>query len=293
MKEEVLEAYLQAGRAAARVLSRGKGRIRPGASLLEVVEAIERDAVEAEGVGLAFPLNLSLNEDAAHDTAMKGDSRVFREGDVVKLDLGVHVDGYIADIAITVDLGEHGTLVEASRAALEAAIACTGPGATTGELGAEIQRAIESRGLRPISNLTGHGLERYVIHTTPTIPNLALQGGAVLREGMVFAIEPFASTGIGAVTEGPRTEIYQQIARKPVRLPAARKVLEAVRGRRGMPFAKRWLDGEKLDFTLRTLTGAQVLRAYPVLHDMPGSLVSQHEHTVIVTGDGCLVTTSY
>jgi methionyl aminopeptidase len=287
---DVFERYSEAGKIASRVLKSGAGMIRSGVSILEVVESVERMVGDA-GAGLAFPLNLSLNDDAAHDTASIGDERLFADGDVAKLDLGVHLDGYIADTAVTVDLGDHSLLVEASQRALEAAIALVRPGVTTGELGGAIQQEIESRGFRPVVNLTGHGLARYAIHTPPNIPNLSIQGGAVLEEGMVFAIEPFASTGSGMVSEKPRVEIFQQISMKPVRLPSARKILGVVRERRGMPFARRWIPAERQDFALSTLIQQDLVRAYPVLADVPGSVVSQHEHTLIVTGDGCIVTT--
>jgi methionyl aminopeptidase len=288
---DVFDCYSEAGKIASRVLKSGAGMIRSGVSILEVVESVERMVSDA-GAGLAFPLNLSLNDDAAHDTASIGDERLFADGDVAKLDLGVHLDGYIADTAVTVDLGDHSLLVEASQRALEAAIALVRPGVTTGELGGAIQQEIESRGFRPVVNLTGHGLARYAIHTPPNIPNLSLQGGAVLEEGMVFAIEPFASTGSGMVSEKPRVEIFQQISIKPVRLPSARKILGVVRERRGMPFARRWIPAERQDFALSTLIQQDLVRAYPVLADVPGSVVSQHEHTLIVTGDGCIVITA-
>jgi methionyl aminopeptidase len=290
MDDVQLENYRESGRIAARILDEGAGRIRIGASYLDVVESVEA-RVAQEGAGLAFPLNLSLNEDAAHDTASAGDSRLFAKGDVAKLDLGVHVDGYIADTATTVDLGANALLVEASRQALESAIRTVRPGASAGEVGAAIQYEIESRGYRPVSNLTGHGLDRYAIHCPPTIPNIGGHGGVVLEEGMVFAIEPFASTGSGRVAEKQRKEIYQQISNKPVRIPSARSVMEQVRDRRGLPFARRWLPDKKIDMLLPSLVRTQHLHVYPVLADIAGSLVSQHEHTLIVTEDGCIVTT--
>ena len=290
MKDEVLDSYLEAGKIASRVLSRSLPLVKAGAPFLRVVEEVE-DLVRAGGAGLAFPLNLSLNEAAAHDTASAGDDRVFRAGDVVKMDLGVHLDGYIADTAGTVDLGENAPLVRASRSALEKAISLVRPGASTGDLGAAIQGEIEGQGFRPVANLTGHGLGRYEIHTPPTVPNIRMHGGAVLREGMVFAIEPFASTGTGLVADGPRVQIFQQTGDRPARLPDARRVLDQVRDRHGLPFARRWISGERLDITLSSLVRSGHLHAYPVLRDVPGSLVSQAEHTVIVTGDGCIVTT--
>jgi methionyl aminopeptidase len=290
MKDEILDKYRDAGLIAAKILRDGAKEIRIGTPYLDIVESIE-SRVQEEGAALAFPLNLSLNEDAAHDTASSGDTRIFTKGDIAKLDLGVQVDGYIADTATTIDLGVNSLLVEASRQALESAISMVRPGVTVGSLGGAVQSAIESRGYRPISNLTGHGLDRYVLHRSPTIPNVGINGGVTLEEGMVFAIEPFATTGSGHVSEKTRREIYSQISPKPVRVPAARAVLEKIKDRHGLPFARRWLDEKRLDLTLSTLIRSQILHVYPVLSDIPGSLVSQAEHTVIVTADGCIVTT--
>jgi methionyl aminopeptidase len=290
MKDDIFEKYRDAGILAAKILRQGAQEIRIGISYLDLVESIET-RVQEEGVALAFPLNLSLNEDAAHDTASPGDERIFVKGDVAKLDLGIQIDGYIADTATTIDLGNNSLLLDASEQALNSAINAVQPGATAGDLGAVIQKEIESRGYRPISNLTGHGLDRYILHRSPTIPNVGINGGVVLEEGMVFAIEPFATTGSGHVGEKTRKEIYSQISQKPVRTPAARTILNTIKDRLGLPFARRWLPEKKLDIALSGLVRSQILHVYPVLSDIPGSLVSQHEHTVIVTADGCFVTT--
>jgi methionyl aminopeptidase len=290
MDDAVYDAYREAGALARRVLRHGAGLVKEGTGLLEMVEATEAMVTE-EGALLAFPLNVSFNEAAAHDTAMPGDERIFARGDLIKVDLGVAVDGYIADTAMTVDLGDHGALVEASRAALEAAIALVRPGVVVGELGAAIQAAIEEHGYKPVGNLTGHGLYQYNLHGKPTIPNVAMAGGAVLEEGMVFAVEPFATTGSGRVSEAARVEIYKQIAARPARLPSAKRILETARPRRGLPFSRRWVPGDKVDIGLSTLVRNGILHAFPVLHDVPGSFVSQAEHTLIVTEEGCEVTT--
>ncbi|HOV68044.1 MAG TPA: type II methionyl aminopeptidase [Methanoregulaceae archaeon] len=291
MKDELLDLYREAGRIARRVLSAGEGMVRPGAGVLETVEAVEAMVLSA-GAGLAFPLNCSFNEAAAHDTASEGDERVFSTGDLVKLDLGVHLDGYVADTAVTIDLGDHGELVRASRAALDAAIALARPGITTGELGGAIQAAIEFHGYRPVANLTGHGLDRYLLHGPPGVPNIGHPGGMPLQEGQVVAIEPFASTGSGLVSEAARVEIFGQIAVRPTRLPSARRLLDLVRERHGMPFSRRWLDLPKRDVALANLVKQGIVRTYPVLHDVPGSFVSQAEHTLVILEDGCLVTTA-
>ncbi|NTV00718.1 MAG: M24 family metallopeptidase, partial [Methanoregulaceae archaeon] len=125
--EKAYDNYREAGRIARDILTKGSGMIEKGNSIRDVVIEIE-EMVHRTGAGLAFPLNLSLNEDAAHDTASWDDGRVFVQGDVVKLDLGVHIDGYIADTATTVDLGDNGLLLEASQSALESAIRLVKPG---------------------------------------------------------------------------------------------------------------------------------------------------------------------
>ncbi|WFN34295.1 type II methionyl aminopeptidase [Methanogenium sp. S4BF] len=290
MNDDIFTKYMEAGALAKRFREEAAAMVLPGASILELVDTIEQ-AIRDEGVGIAFPLNISINEDAAHDTAGPGDERLFSEGDVVKVDLGVHIDGYVADTATTVDIGDNALLVEASRAALNAAIALVRPGVTTGEMGTVIQHEIESRGFRPVVNLTGHGLSQYSLHGEPMIPNVAMTGGAVLEEGMVFAVEPFASSGTGMVSDSNRTVIYSQIANRGVRLASAKRVMDQIRDRRSLPFSKRWLTGDKIDLALSTLKKNGVVRGYPVLHDISGSLVSQAEHTLIVTEDGCVATT--
>lgn len=291
MKEEIFDRYMQAGAAAKKILCEGAERIRVGASLLEVADFVENSILD-EGFGIAFPVNISLNEAAAHDTPSPDDTRTFAKGDMVKLDLGVHLDGYIADTACTVDLGDQPLLCEASIAARDAAIAAVRPGVAIGTLGTIVAHEIKSRGFLPVANLTGHGLDQYCLHKGPNVPNIPGSGGAVLEEGMVLAIEPFASTGTGFVHDGRREEIFSQQIRRPVRLPAARKILQEIESRNGMPFARRHVHVKSADLALSRLIHDGIIRSYPVLSDVPGSYVSQAEHTMIVTGDACIVTTA-
>lgn len=291
MNEEVFDRYIQAGKGASAILRKGSGLIRPGAALADVGARVE-EMVHESGLSVAFPVNISLNEAAAHDTPSPDDERVFAPGDLVKLDLGVHLDGYIADTAMTVDLGDHSLLVEASVAARDSAIRMVRPGATIGELGTAVAQEIGSRGFRPVANLTGHGLDQYRLHMGPNVPNIGGTGGAVLVEGMAIAIEPFASTGTGFVSDQKRVEIYNQQIWRPVRMPAARRILSEIEERNGLPFARRHLKTPKPDLALTRLVREGILHAYPVLADIPGSYVSQSEHTLIVTSDGCVVTTA-
>ncbi|WP_440946223.1 type II methionyl aminopeptidase [Methanosarcina sp. T3] len=288
-KEDIIEKYREAGRILKIVRTEAADMIRVGNSLLEVAEFVEKKTIELGGRP-AFPCNISRNQEAAHATPKAGDQGVFGN-DMVKLDLGVHIDGYIADSAVTVDLSGNSDIVKASEEALAAAIDIMKPGISTGKVGAAIEERIRSYGLNPITNLTGHGLSRYEAHDNPPVPNKHVEGGVILKEGDVLAIEPFATNGTGLVHDGSWAEIYSLIKKKPVRLPAVRNVLKQVEEYRELPFAKRWLESDKLEFSLIQLEKAGILHSYPVLVESAGGLVSQAEHTVIITRDGCEVTT--
>lgn len=287
---ERFEHHREAGRILSSVLEATADRIEVGASLLEVAEFAESRTRELGGEP-AFPCNISVDEEASHATPSADDETVFGE-EMVCLDLGVHVEGWIADAAVTVDLSGHPALVEAAEAGLEAALETVAPGVHTGQVGAAIEDAIAEYDYNPIVNLSGHGLAEYDAHTGPNVPNRAVQTGVEFEVGDVVAIEPFATDGSGKVNEGSTEEIYSLIEEKSVRDRRARQLLETVSEQyRTLPFATRWLDDTRAEMSLRRLKMADAIRGYPVLKEDEGYLVSQAEHTVIVTDDGCEVTT--
>jgi methionyl aminopeptidase len=290
MEQDVLEKYRKAGVILKEVRANAIPLVKKGAKLLDVANAIEREIAE-KGGRPAFPVNISVNSEAAHDTPGIDDERVFGD-DMVKVDIGVHVDGYIADTAVTVDLSGNPDLVKASQKALEEAIKLVRPGVNTSEIGKVIEETIEGFGFKPVYNLTGHGLERYVQHAEPPIPNKRIGQGVALEEGQVIAIEPFATNGIGIVVEGSFIEIFSLLKMKPVRMPHEREVLKAIQQYNGLPFARRWLaDIKYVDKWLTSLMRQGIINGYPVLVEHQRGLVSQAEHTMIITGDGCELTT--
>jgi methionyl aminopeptidase len=291
LTSEEYEKYREAGEILSTVLEEAAQRIEVGASLLDVAEFAEERTRELGG-GIAFPTNISLNEEASHATPDADDDATFGE-DVVCLDVGVHVDGYIADAATTVDLRGVPELVEASETALEAALDAVKAGVHTGEVGAAIEAAIDEYDYNPIVNLSGHGLGEYDAHTGPNVPNRAVDSGVELEAGMVLAIEPFATTGSGKVGEGAEEEIFELLETKNVRDRRARDLQDTIDAEFGrLPFATRWLDGRRASMSLRRLKAANAIKGYPVLKEDDGELVSQAEHTVIVTEDGCEITTT-
>lgn len=291
MSADRFEKYREAGRILSTVLEETAERVDVGASHLDVAEFAEERIVDLGGQ-TAFPVNISVNEEASHATPERDDPTTFGE-DLVCLDIGVHVDGYIADAATTVDLIGRPELTAAAEEALDAALEMVAPGVHTGEIGAAIEEAIDERGFNPILNLSGHGLAEYDAHTDPNIPNRGMDSGVELEVGDVVAIEPFATDGTGKVSEGGSAEIYSLEGGRRVRDRRARDLLETIEETyRQLPFAARWLDDSRAELSLKRLATRDVLRDYPVLKEQDGTLVSQAEETVIVTPDGCEITTA-
>jgi methionyl aminopeptidase len=254
--------------------------------------------IAEKGAKPAFPANISLNEVAAHFTPEKDSTAAIGEKDIVKLDVGVHVDGFIGDNALTVDLSnENGKLVEAAEKALDAAICTIRAGAKIGEVGAEVEAAIKGFGFKPIENLTGHSLGEYELHAGMELPNIGSKDPKQLEEGMVIAVEPFATNGEGHVSEAPDVEIFSFREKFPVRMRESRRLLNYVdENYKTLPFAERWLYRDfhsklLLHAALRELVFSGALRQYPVLKDAGKGLVSQAELTVVVEKDAARVLT--
>ena len=291
------EALIKAGEIARRVKEEVVELIKPGARLYDIAEFVERRIVELGGKP-AFPCNLSINSNAAHYTPYRGDETALNEGDYLKLDLGVHVDGYIADTALTFRVGmEEDELMEASREALENAIATVRAGVKIREIGKAIEETIRGKGFNPIVNLSGHKIERFKLHAGVSIPNVYRQADTYeLKEGDVIAIEPFATTGAGQVIEVPPALIFMYVRDRPVRSAQARRLLMHIkREYKTLPFAYRWLQGfmpeGQLKLALSQLDRAGAIYSYPILREVRGGMVSQFEHTVIVEKDGAYITT--
>jgi len=290
LQSEQYEKHREAGRILAEVREEAVERVEVGASHLAVAEFVEERIRELGGEP-AFPMNISVDEEAAHATPSADDEETFGE-EMVNIDIGVHVEGWLADSAITVDLSGNDDLVAASADALEAAIDTVEPGVETGHVGAVIERAIEGHGYNPVVNLTGHGLGHWEQHTPPNIPNREVSQSVELEVGDVVAVEPFATDGGGKVKEGSAEEIFALENESSIRNREARQALEQITDEfRTLPFATRWLDVSRPGMALRRLKQRDIVHGYPVLKEEDGRLVSQKEHTVIVTEDGCEVTT--
>lgn len=294
LTEDELEKYRRAGKLLSEVREEVRKLVKPGVALLDLAETTE-ELIRQKGAKPAFPCNVSLNQIAAHYSPPAGDTTVIKEGDIVKVDLGAHVDGYIADTAFTVATGEKKEIVGAVEKALEEAIKVVRPGINVSEIGKAVEDAAKASGFKPIRNLSGHSLGRWTLHSGLTIPNFDEKTDQKIKAGDVLAIEPFLTDGAGLVEDQPQVYIYRYMRDRPVRLRMAKKLLLDIKRIYGsLPFAERWLTKNmsklRMELSLRELIGAGAIYPYHVLKERAG-VVAQAEHTVIVTEEGCEVTT--
>ena len=304
----MIESYIKSGKLASKIRDEASKMIKEGTLVIDLVEYVESEILKT-GAQIAFPCNVSLNEVAAHYTSPANDQTVIHAGDMVKLDLGTMIDGYIADTAVTViaegnisenytqdEINLHEEIVEASAAGLEAAIATVRAGIEVSKIGAAVHEAISEYHLNPIFNLAGHSLEQNNLHAGISIPNYDNHDNYVLDEGQAIAIEPFATNGEGIVNDAPGQYIFSYMANKPFRMKTTQKVLKYIQHNHAyVPFSGRWITSEfgerKGNIALKQLSEAMAIYPYAPLREKQDCFVSQKEHTVIVEKEGCTVTT--
>lgn len=298
LSDDVLQKYRMAGRIASEVRNSARQLVKPGVPIIEICEGVER-LIKEKGGNWAFPCNVCINDVAAHYTSPPLDVKVVPSDAMVKVDLGVQVDGYIADTATTVCLDKrYESMYNTAQKALQATIAALEPGVKNSRIGAVIQRTIESQGFKPIANLSGHQLAPYIIHSGKSIPNVEqFGGGSKVEEGEVFAIEPFVTLNdaAGEVRNGKDSYIFRFMRdRKPRGIEAKVMLQKIWASFRTLPFSERWLysgSSKGLRNAFMELLASKSIMSYPVLIEASGALVAQAEHTVLVKKDGCEVFT--
>ncbi len=290
MDQEVRQKYREAGEVIQKARKKARQESETGKNLKDIAEAVEQ-LIRDEGLEPAFPVNMSVNEEAAHYTPSGDEERVLNEDDVLKIDIGAHSDGYIADTALTVNpSGKYSEQIEAVENVLEEALDFIEPGKTVGEFGSFVEDQVPE-GLTPVVNLTGHSLGKYTQHAGLSIPNVSNTNNYTFEKGDAVAIEPFLSMGSGKVANGKDGNIYK-LENKNARGRSTRKVLKKAKSFNGLPFTDRWMDlkgKEKIAF--KRLVKSGKVHSYPVLKDTGN--VFQAEHTVLIGEgeDGNLVTT--
>jgi methionyl aminopeptidase len=292
------DALREAGRIAAKVRDIIAKEIQPGVLVIDICDRVNSMVADMGGK-MAFPTNVDIDHVAAHYCSPVGDSTTIPERSLVKLDIGVHVDGYIADTAKTVCLDPSlQYLVDSAEAGLRAAINTIRPGVRASEVGTAIEHAIKAHGSRPIRNLTGHKLARYIVHAGTSIPNISGLDSHIISEGDVYAIEPFAVplNNDGVVVDGPPSNIYRIIKKRNVKGTLSKTMLKYIQEEyRTLPFASRWVlreyPGNEGASAFQELLRRKCISGYPQLLERSRAKVAQAEHSVIIIEGGCEVTT--
>ena len=292
------EEYIKAGAIAAEVRENVRKKNWIGKTVYEICEEIEGE-IRKRGAKCAFPVNTSINEIAAHYTAEPNDPITVKDTDLVKIDLGAQIDGYIADTAVTVCYDpKFDGLVQASEEALGNAMSMIKTGVKASDIGRTIETTIKQLGFKPIANLSGHSLDQYTIHAGKSIPNIWSIGGFSLSENSAYACEPFVTTdnGGGFVRNGQIKNIFALNSRKKTKNEEADKLLDFIWNNFNMlPFALRWITKEweekKSKELLEILIKKKAVQAYPVLIEVNEQRVAQAEHTFIPNENGAIVTT--
>lgn len=287
---------ITSGKIAVRVLQEISAEIEPGKRIIKICALAENKIKEYGGVP-AFPLNVSINHIAAHSTSPRGDKSEIPDFGLVKLDVGVHVDGYIADTAHTIDID--GTLegfVAATDDALSEAINLMQPGNDLGDVGETIEKVIKEYGLRSIKNLSGHNLKQYRLHAGKTVPNVKKRGMGQVEVGEYYAIEPFATSGTGTVIDSEYVYIFANTGLDEPLEGTTEKLRKYLRKTYGpLPFASRWIGTSSKDVDIieeiKALLKAKAIRGFPLQIEKKGRPVSQTEHTVYISEEGPIVLT--
>ncbi len=294
-----VEDYINAGKVAAEVRENARKKNWVGKTVFEICEEIESEIIK-RGAKCAFPVNTSLNEVAAHYTAEPDDQKTILETDLLKIDLGVQINGYIADTAVTVCYDpRYDSLVNAAEDALQNAMSMIKIGVKASDIGRTIEKTIRQLGFKPIANLSGHSLDQYTIHAGRSIPNIWSIGSFSLSGTVAYACEPFVTLekGLGVIREGKIKNIFALASRKKTKNSEADEMLDFIWDNfNQLPFTLRWFmkkwEEKKARELLEFLIKKKVVKAYPVLLEARAQPVAQAEHTFIPTDDGATITTN-
>ena len=295
MNEQEIKNYKKAGEILAKVREYSKKIIKPGTLLLDIAREIENKILELGGE-IAFPVNLSINEIAAHYHPTLEDKTIAQG--LLKVDLGVHINGFIADSAFSLDLSKdkkYTKLIQASKEALDNALELLNKNPTLDKIGSIIEETIKKSGFSSITNLSGHGLSKYDLHSGTVIPNYSNKNSKKLLEG-AYAIEPFSTTGKGEVYEGNPSNIYVLIEKKNIRNPNSKKILNyIIEKHKTLPFSLRELQekfGKIAKLYLKDLEKNKIIYNFPQLIEKSHKPVAQSEHTFIKLSDKEIIITT-
>ena len=295
---EELEKFHLSGKILRETREEMRGFVKENMPIINVCEKAE-NLIHQKGGKPAFPVNVSIDEVAAHYTSPPEDKSTIPAGSTVKVDLGVQVDGYVTDTAFTAAFSVEGrSMTNTAEHALKTVIENIHGDMTLGDIGALAETAIKNRGFKPISNLTGHSVGRYLIHAGTSIPSISGFNPHKVKTGEVYAIEPFVTLpdAIARVDDSPQKTIFRFLKAKSLKIDPAKKLAKYIeKNFRTLPFAERWLIGvipkEQHKLAFKELQTSKSIMSYPVFIEASKKPVAQAEHTLLIKEEGCEVLT--
>jgi len=271
--------------------------LKPGVKLIDLANFVEKRTVELSNPknslnnGIGFPVGLSINSCAAHYHPYVNDDTIIKNNDIVKVDFGVEVHGWIIDSAFTIYFDEkHDKLANAVKEATNLGIKNAGIDVDINDWAKSIQEVMESYDVHPIRNLGGHNILKGLIHGDfflPSYPGQTLTHKR-FKEG-VFAIETFGSTGTDIALNNGEAAIYRvNPYHEPVlKLDSSRKFLGKIKNCfKTLPFSTRFINFQSNPKTqLNILSNNKNLIDYPPLTVKHGD-TAQYEHTIYLDNNG-------
>ncbi len=289
------EIYIKVGKIHSEICNKTKPLIQPGILILELTKKIESFIQDYPEVSLAFPVNIQLNNEV-HYTALIEDKRMISKGDLVKVDIGIHIDGYIADGAFTISFNkDYDEMVAFTENALKEAINDLKPGMKISEIGFRLDELLKNSKYKLIKNLMGHQLDQWELHSKKSVIVHGNSSENIFEPGEAYAVEIFVTDGLGMIKSSQTAYIYALSKYpSPIRDLKIRNLYKKIHEKRKcFPFSERYilehLKISKIDFFSLKKSGNVV--EYPLLLELPNSKIAQFEDVIYVDKDKIIITT--
>mmetsp|Transcript_54845 Transcript_54845/g.63068 ORF Transcript_54845/g.63068 Transcript_54845/m.63068 type:complete len:387 (-) Transcript_54845:216-1376(-) len=312
----VIDKYQAAGKIANETLEKIIKKCVPGAGIVDICafgdEEIEKEVKKVYNKkklekGIAFPTCLSVNEICGHFSPLRSEPCALKEGDLVKIDLGVHIDGFISITAHTIVVsekadavveGRKADVIHAAYNALQVALRLLKPGQKNNDVTEHIAKVVESYKCNPVEGVLSHELKKHLIDGNNCIINKATFDQKVddyeFQVNEVYGLDIIASTGEGKPRETEvRCTVYKRAIEKAysLKLKASRQFFSELNERYPtLAFSMRSFEDETVaKLAVNECVKHELLHAYPVLAEKEGELVAQFKYTVMILKGGTVV----
>ncbi|KAL1804630.1 hypothetical protein ACET3Z_027698 [Daucus carota] len=316
---EVVTKYKLAAETVNKALQLVLSECRPNAKIVDICEKgdsyirtqtsnMYKNVKKKVEKGIAFPTCLSVNNTVCHFSPLASDETVLEEGDVLKIDMGCHIDGFIAVVAHTHVLqqgkvtGRVADVLAAANTAAEVALRLVRPGKKNKDVTEAIQKVAAAYDCKVVEGVLSHQLKQFVIDGNKvvlSVPNADTRvDEAEFEENEVYAVDIVASSGDGKpkMLDEKQTTVYKRAVDQNyhLKMKASRFIFSEISQKFPiMPFTARALEEKRARFGLVECVNHDLLQPYPVLHEKPGTIVAHIKFTVLLMPNGSDRVTSH